>query len=240
MKKLDRDGGFPGKLIAVEGLDGSGKSTQIYLLRRWLELGGYKVYFTEWNSSPLVKNSTKRAKKERLLTPTTYALIHCTDFADRYERQIYPLLRAGYIVLADRYVYTAFARDGARGVDQEWISSAYSFAKEPDVTFFFKVPLEDALSRVLERKPKLKYYSSGMDLGLSEDPYESFKLFQGIINDEYVKMAERFNFITIDGSRPPDVQQKEVRGILLEKINLKDFKLKEGYNFGNAPERILK
>ena len=100
-----------GKLIAVEGLDGSGKSTQIYLLKRWLELRGYKVFFTEWNSSTIVRRATRRGKKRQLLTPTTFSLIHCTDFADRYDRTILPLLHSGAIVLADRYVYTAFARD---------------------------------------------------------------------------------------------------------------------------------
>jgi dTMP kinase len=231
MTRLDNEGKLPGRLIAAEGLDGSGKSTQIYLLRRWLELGGYKVHFTEWNSSSLVKNSTKRAKKERLLTPTTYALIHCTDFADRYERQIYPLLKAGYIVLADRYIYTAFARDGARGVDRDWISSAYGFARKPDVTFFFKTPPDKALARVLERKPKLKYYSAGMDMGFSEDPYQSFKIFQGKINEEYLKMAEKFNFIVIDGMAAPDIQQREVREIILRGINLKAFKVKYGSGY---------
>src|SRR5207244_5650249 len=107
--------GVPGKLIAVEGLDGSGKSTQIYLLKRWLELEGYKVFFTEWNSSAIVKKATRKGKKRQLLTATTFSLIHCTDFADRYERQILPLLNAGYIVLADRYIFTAFARDALRG-----------------------------------------------------------------------------------------------------------------------------
>ena len=102
---------FPGRLIAVEGLDGSGKSTQIYLLKRWLEAEGIKVYFSEWNSSELVKSATSKGKKRELLTPTTFSLIHATDFADRYERHLVPLLRAGYIVLCDRYVFTAFARD---------------------------------------------------------------------------------------------------------------------------------
>ena len=108
----------PGKLIAVEGLDGSGKSTQIYLLKRWLEMEGYKIFFTEWNSSTIVKRATRKGKKRQLLTPTTFSMIHCTDFADRYERQILPLLHAGYIVLADRYIYTAFARDVVRGCDR--------------------------------------------------------------------------------------------------------------------------
>src|SRR3989454_6377378 len=138
-----------GKLIAVEGLDGSGKSTQIRLLKRWLELEGYKVFFTEWNSSELVRKATRKGKKKKILTPTTFSLIHATDFADRYERQILPLLRAGYIVLADRYVYTAFARDVVRGVDQEWVTKLYSFAVHPDITFYFRVPLETSLNRIL-------------------------------------------------------------------------------------------
>src|SRR5438094_299775 len=108
---------YPGRLIAVEGLDGSGKSTQIYLVKRWLELQGSKVFFTQWNSSVLVRKATSKGKKRQLLTPTSFSLIHATDFADRYERQILPLLRAGFLVLADRYIYTAFARDVVRGVD---------------------------------------------------------------------------------------------------------------------------
>ena len=140
---------LPGKLIAVEGLDGSGKSTQIALLKRWLEINGHKVIFTEWNSSALVKNATRKGKRQRLLTPSTFSLIHATDFADRYERQILPLLRGGYLVLADRYTYTAFARDAVRGCDREWVRNLYSFARHPDVVFFFKVPLEVALDRIL-------------------------------------------------------------------------------------------
>src|SRR5512140_3873018 len=101
--------GTPGKLSAVEGLDGSGKSTQVYLIKRWLDLSGYKVFFTEWNSSSIVREATRKGKRRNLLTPTTFSLIHCTDFADRYERQILPLLKAGYLVLCDRYMFTAFA-----------------------------------------------------------------------------------------------------------------------------------
>src|ERR1700757_4832765 len=136
---------FPGRLIAVEGLDGSGKSTQIYLVKRWLELEGYRVFFTEWNSSILVKKSTTKGKKRQLLTPTTFSLIHATDFADRYERQILPLLRAGYLVLCDRYFYTAFARDAVRGCPRAWLRNLYGFARRPDLTFFFNTPLPVAL-----------------------------------------------------------------------------------------------
>ena len=130
--------GFPGRLIAVEGLDGSGKSTQIYLLKRWLELQGLKVFFSEWNSSELVKNATSKGKKRELLSPTTFSLIHATDFADRYERQLVPLLRAGYIVLCDRYIFTAFGRDTVRGCPPEWVRGIYNFAAMPDLVFFFK------------------------------------------------------------------------------------------------------
>src|ERR1700750_3165433 len=153
MAKTFAELGCPGRLIAVEGLDGSGKSTQIYLLKRWLELQGLKVFFSEWNSSEIVKSATSKGKKRELLTPTTFSLIHATDFADRYERQILPLLRAGYIVLADRYIFTAFARDAVRGLDQDWLERIYNFAVHPDITFYFRVPLEISLNRILEGRP---------------------------------------------------------------------------------------
>ena len=213
-----------GRLIAVEGLDGSGKSTQIYLLKRYLELEGYKVFFTEWNSSLLVKKATKKGKKSKLLTPTTFSLIHCTDFADRYERQIQPLLRAGYIVLADRYIYTAFARDAVRGCGPKWIRNMYSFAIKPHITLFFKLPLEEALGRILGGRPQLKFHEAGMDLGLSSDPYESFRLFQERINNEYLKMVTEFSFIVIDAAKPVKEQQDRVREIISEKMDLESFR----------------
>jgi dTMP kinase len=122
---------YPGALIVVEGTDGSGKSTQLYLLKRWLEIGGYRLHFTEWNSSPLVKSATRRGKQRRLLTPTTFSLLHAADFADRCERQIMPLLQGDYLVLADRYIYTAFARDAARGCPARWLRNLYRFAPVP-------------------------------------------------------------------------------------------------------------
>src|SRR6266516_512525 len=157
---------FPGRLIAVEGLDGSGKSTQIYLLKRWLELQGLKVYFSEWNSSELVKSATSKGKKMALLTPTTFCIIHATDFADRYERHLVPLLRAGYLVLCDRDIFTACARDVVREI--------YSFAARPDLPFFFRADLNVSLQRILDGRPQLKYFEAGMDLKLSTDPEESF------------------------------------------------------------------
>ncbi len=215
-----------GKLIAVEGLDGSGKSTQIRLLKRWLELEGYKVFFTEWNSSDLVKKATRKGKKKKLLTPTTFSLIHCTDFADRYERQILPLLQGGYLVLADRYVYTAFARDAVRGCDRDWLRKLYRFARKPDITFFFEVPLDVALGRILEGRPMLKYHEAGLDMGFSKDPYESFKIFQGKIYEEYGRIGKEFPFERVDATLPSEEQQALMREIVRRKINLKEYKLK--------------
>jgi dTMP kinase len=214
---------FPGRLIAVEGLDGSGKSTQIYLLKRWLEMQGSKVFFSEWNSSELVKAATSKGKKRELLTPTTFCLIHATDFADRYERQLVPLLRAGYIVLCDRYIFTAYARDVVRGCRPEWVRGIYDFAALPDLTFFFKADLEVSLQRILDGRPQLKYFEAGMDLRLSGDPYESFRIFQGRILEQYLAMAPEFRFITLDANQAIESQQSVVREILASRLRLADF-----------------
>jgi dTMP kinase len=211
---------LPGKLIAVEGLDGSGKSTQIHLVHQWLKSKGYRVFFTEWNSSSLVREATKKGKKRQLLTPTTFSLIHATDFADRYERQMLPLLRAGYIVLCDRYIFTSFARDATRGCDQAWLRDMYGFARIPDITFFFRLPLEVALGRILEGRPQLKYFEAGMDLGLSPDITESFRIFQGRVLDQYLMMAEEYGFTVMDATLSVHEQQKRVRAAIQERIDL--------------------
>jgi len=215
---------FPGRLIAVEGLDGSGKSTQIYLLKRWLEAEGIRVYFSEWNSSELVKSATSKGKKRELLTPTTFSLIHATDFADRYERHLLPLLRAGYVVLCDRYIFTAFARDVVRGCPPPWVRGLYSFAARPDITFFFKADLEVSLNRILEGRPKLKFFEAGMDLRLSADPYESFRIFQGRILEQYLAMSTEFNFLVMDANQRVEAQQEIVRQLVRERIDLAHYK----------------
>jgi dTMP kinase len=219
--------GFPGRLIAVEGIDGSGKSTQIYLLKRWLELQGLKVFFTEWNSSVLVKTATSKGKKRELLSPTTFSLIHATDFADRYERQLLPLLRAGYIVLCDRYIFTAFARDIVRGCRPEWVRGIYNFAALPDLTFFFKAPLETSLSRILGGRPELKYFEAGMDLGLSNDITESFRIFQGRILEQYLSMSTEFKFLVMDACQKIEPQQAVMRDMVDARIDLSAFRRKE-------------
>jgi dTMP kinase len=206
---------YPGRLIVVEGCDGSGKSTQVYLLRRWLEGNGYPVFFTEWNSSELVKSATKKAKKHRMLTPTTFSLIHASDFADRYETLILPHLQAGHIVLADRYVYTAYARDLVRGCDESWVHNSYRFAVKPDLAFYFQAPLEVSLHRILVGRPELKYHEAGMDLGLSTDPKESFRIFQGLIKQQYDRMVSRFGLTVMDATKPILELQQEMRAIVM-------------------------
>jgi dTMP kinase len=214
---------YPGALVVVEGIDGSGKSTQLHLLKRWLEVGGFRTHFTEWNSSPLVASATRRGKQRRSLTPVTFSLIHAADFADRYERQILPLLRSGHLVLADRYIYTAYARDGARGCPSSWLHNLYRFATLPDVTFYFRAPLEIAVDRILSGRPRLKYYEAGMDLGLSLDRPESFRLFQAMILDRYDRMVETDNFVLMDGTLPVHQLQQQMRDIVSSRVDLKRF-----------------
>jgi len=200
-----------GRLIVVEGIDGSGKSTQIHLLRKWLDSLGLMVFFTEWNSSEVVKEITSKGKKKALLTPTTFSLLHATDFADRYERNISPLLEAGYFVLANRYIYTAFARDVVRGCNPSWVRKVYSFAEVPDITFYFRIPPQVGMDRILEGRPKLKYYEAGMDLNLSNDEYESYRIFQSRIVDQYEAMVKKDNFVVIDGTLDIEDQQELMR-----------------------------
>lgn len=211
---LGRTMQYPGRLFIVEGTDGSGKSTQIYLLKRWLEDNGYPVFFTEWNSSELIKAANKKAKKKNSLTPTTFSLIHACDFADRYEKMMLPHLRAGYIVLADRYVYTAYARDMARGCDAEWVKNVYSFAVKPTISFYFQTSLAVSLERILSSRPQLKYHEAGLDLGLSTDPVESFKLFQGLIKQHYDNMMHDEHFTLVDATKSVEEQQAQVRAIV--------------------------
>ena len=209
---------YKGKLIVVEGIDGSGKSTQINLLYKWLQSMDKDVFFSEWNSSKMVKSTTRLGKKKHSLTPTTFSLIQATDFADRWENLFFPLLKAGIIVLADRYAFTAFARDVSRGVDPQWVRNLYSFAIQPDVTFYFSIPLQVAVDRILSSRAKIKYYESGKDLGLSKDTVTSFGLFQDRILNQYESMSEEFGFTVIDGNLPLEVKQQQMRQIITEKV----------------------
>jgi dTMP kinase len=165
-----------------------------------------------------VRGTTRRGKKKQMFTPTTFSLIHATDFADRMERYLLPMLKAGAIVCADRYAYTAFARDVARGVSRRWVRNLYRFAMKPSLAFYFRVPLDVALNRILGGRAALKYYEAGMDLGLSGDVEESFRLFQSRILDEYEAMAKEVGFHIIDATQSIEVQQQQMRRIVLQQI----------------------
>ena len=205
---------LPGKLIVVEGIDGSGKSTQLDLLHKWLRAEGYVTVFTTWNSAPIVRGTTRRGKRRRLLTPMSFSLIHAADFASRTYEQILPALQSGVIVLADRYVYTAFARDAARGVNRGWVRDLYSFAVPPTLAFYFDVPLEESISRISSAREAIQYYEAGLDMGLSEDILESFRIFQGRIVDEYEALCEEFDIRRIDATDTLVAQQAKLREIV--------------------------
>jgi len=209
---------YRGKLIVVEGIDGSGKSTQLSLLSQWLRSQGIAVAYSEWNSSPLVRATTKRGKRKEMFTPTTFSLIHATDFADRLEGYIHPLMKAGAVVCADRYAYTAFARDVVRGVSRSWVRNLYRFAIRPNLAFYFRVPLEVAIGRILGGRDAIKYYEAGMDLELSRNIVESFRLFQGRILEEYDAMAGEMGFHVIDATGSIEDQQELMREIVMREL----------------------
>ncbi len=218
--RLNKNHNLPGTLICVEGIDGSGKSTQLAILRDWLCETVSDVIFTEWNSSRLISQTTKLAKKKSQLSPRTFSLLHAVDFADRLEQIIIPAMKAGFIVLADRYVYTAFARDVARGVNSDWVRNMYGFAIKPDLTMYFKVPVDVSLKRICSnRQPK--FYEAGMDLKLSNDPYESYRIFQGRVIYEYDRMIDEYGLVKMDATASIHEQQlkfrKCVKSVLKEK-----------------------
>jgi dTMP kinase len=212
--KLTTPHDHPGKLFVVEGIDGSGKTTQLGLLAKWLTAAGHRVFLTEWNSSALVKAATKTGKRKNSLTPMTFSLLHATDFADRLVYRIVPPLKAGMIVLADRYAYTAFARDVARGVDRRWVRDLYSFAVKPDLVLYFRVPIEVSVDRLLARRVKLKFYEAGMDMGWSTSPVESFRLFQSRVLEEYDRLVTEFDLSVVDATGSIAEQQRVVRRLI--------------------------
>src|ERR671912_533091 len=194
---------YPGKLFVVEGIDGSGKTTQLALLAKWLSAAGHPVFVTEWNSSALVKAATKTGKKKNSLTPMTFSLLHATD-------------------LADRYTYTAFARDAARGVDRRWVRELYSFAVKPDLAVYFRVPIEVSTDRLMARRVKLKFYEAGLDMGWSSNAIESFRMFQSKVLDEYDRLVEEFDLSVVNATGSITEQQRLYRKLVSQHLEIKD------------------
>ena len=202
--------GYPGKIIAIEGTDGVGRSTQIRLLREWLEVQGYGVVETGWTRSQLMAPTIDIAKASNTLNKLTFVLLDATDFADRLEKEIIPALKAGFIVLSDRYIFTAMARAGVRGVDRSWIRSLYGFAIAPHLVFYLKIDEKALIRRVLQSRG-MDFWESGMDLKLGDDIYESFRAYQRALLREYASMADEFGFRVLDAKRKVDVIQDELR-----------------------------
>jgi len=226
MLRFNKKHDLKGVLICVEGIDGSGKSTQLDLLYSWLKSKNLDVILTCWNSSDLISETTKKAKKKNLLSGRTFSLLHAVDFADRLEKVIIPAMKAGFIVLADRYVYTAFARDVARDVDKKWVRNMYGFAIKPDLTVYFDVSAKVSLERICtNRQPK--YYEAGMDLKLSNNPYKSYVLFQNRVIEQYKDMVDEYGLIKVDANDTIHKKQKYFREIVTKLLKQRGIKIDE-------------
>jgi len=188
-----------GKLIVIEGTDGVGRSTQMRFLKEWLEQQGHAVLDTGLSRSGLVGKSIKRAKEGHTLGRITLSLFYATDFADRLEHEIVPALRAGFVVLTDRYIYSLMARAIVRGADATWIRNAYSFALKPDAVFYLRIGVDDLTPRVVFARG-FDYWESGMDIHPSEDMYDSFRKYQSGLLAEFENLRKEFNFEVIDAT----------------------------------------
>jgi dTMP kinase len=203
-------GEYPGKIIAIEGTDGVGRSTQIRLLHEWLEVRGYGVVETGWTRSTLMRPTIDLAKASNTLNKLTFVLLYATDFADRLEKEIIPALKAGFVVLSDRYIFTALARAAVRGVDRAWLRSLYGFAIAPHRVFYLKVDVDTLTHRVLE-SGGMDYWESGMDMKHADDIYDSFRNYQNKLLREYNAMADEFGFTVLDARRRVEVIQEDLR-----------------------------
>ncbi len=199
-----------GKLIVIEGTDGAGRSTQIALLKNWLEVRGYAVVETGWARSTLMHKSIELAKSGNIMDRMTFSLLYATDFADRLENQIIPALKSGHIVVADRYVYTAFVRDVVRKEDPQWIRNVFGFALVPDLVLYLKIDMDTLIPRAIE-SGGINYWEAGMDIHMGQDLFDSFVNYQSRLISEYDTLAKEFNFEVIDGTKMVDEIQEKIR-----------------------------
>src|SRR5690348_7241083 len=210
-----------GKLVVVEGADGSGRSTQIARLVEWLERGGHATVQVGLKRSTLVSEELEKAQQGNILSRTTLSLFYATDFADQLENIILPALKAGFVVLADRYIYTLMARDMVRGMDETWLKNLYGIAVEPDAVFYLNVPPEELVQRNFAKNLALDYWESGMDIGLSRDMFDSFLKYQTAMQAAFRQLRKNYGFTVVDGNRPVGSITKElrkkIRALLVEK-----------------------
>lgn len=230
---------YPGKLIVLEGTDGVGRSMQAELLQNWLAVEGHGVTRTEWKSSELISQVIDKAKSKNALNTITFSLLYATDLADRLHNIVLPALRAGLFVIADRYYYTAFARDVVRGADRAWVRKLYGFAVEPDLVFYLKMPLEPLLRRIITSRGGLDFYESGRDIGMSTDLYQSFKLYQAKILHEYEHMVDEYKFKVVPSDEPIEAVQKTLRGHLKKLLESQMQETTSASFSGQGPSRAI-
>ena len=202
---------YTGKLFVVEGADGSGRSTQISQLAEWLEVKGYAVRHMGLRRSPLLAEDIEHAKQSTLLTHTTMSLFYATDFFDQLVHEIFPALRAGYIVLADRYIYTLMVRELVRGTDAGWTRNLYAPAPIPHAVFYLQVSPDELVARTFQKNATLDYWESGMDLGLARDMFDSFLKYQGMLTAEFQRMQQEFGFTVVNGDEDAATIQEQLR-----------------------------
>jgi dTMP kinase len=216
-----RDRGWPGRLIVMEGADGCGRSTQIGLLKGWLEHRGHAVLDTGLRRSSLVSQMITQAKQGNLLGRTTLSLLYATDLADQLENRMIPALRAGFVVLADRYIFSMMARDLVRGAERDWLEHLFGFAPKPDRVIYLQTTPEQRLHRSLAKNQTLDYWESGMDLGLAADRFTSFLKYQAMLQEHYDRMAGDYGFVTVDGGSDPETTHRLVRRHVLAALGAK-------------------
>jgi dTMP kinase len=200
-----------GRLIVVEGADGSGRSTQIAMLVEWLEGCGHATTQVGLKRSTLVSEELEKAQEGNILSRTTLSLFYATDFGDQLENIILPALKSGFIVLADRYIYTLMARDLVRGMDDAWLKNLYGIALEPDAVFYLNVPPEELVQRNFAKNLALDYWESGMDLGMSRDMFDSFMQYQTAIQKTFRRMQVTYGFNIVDGMRSAEAIHADLR-----------------------------
>jgi len=229
-----------GQLIVIEGADGSGRSTHIDMLRNWLERRGFPTVNVGLKRSMLVSRELERAMQGNILGTRTLSLFYATDFADQLENNIIPALRSGFIVLADRYIYTLMSRAIVRGVEPAWIRDVYSIALVPDAVFYLAVSPKILVERNLRKHAVLDYWESGMDMHRSSNMYASFIEYQRLIQKEFKTMQEHYGFETINGNRSPRAIQNELRAKIEVILNGKSRHIEEDSDESNGKERVAR
>ncbi len=207
---MNTNHGYDGLLIVIEGTDGSGKSTHVNMLSEYIKNKGFGCTVSQWKTSRLISGVINEAKERNMLNTTTFSLLYAADYTDRLENEIIPALKAGFVVLMDRYIYTAYVRDSVRGHDIQWVKNLYSFAPKPDLVFYLNVSPDILIKRLIAKNGVLDYFESGRDIGISGDIYNSFEIYQKRCLEEYKKLIDEYNFIELDGMRPKEITHNDI------------------------------